>query len=46
MENILDKIGENGGQVAMPKTHISPEIGYMAFFIDSEGNKVALHSNN
>ena len=46
MDSILEKIGEHGGQVAMPKTHISPEIGYMAFFIDSEGNKVALHSQN
>jgi hypothetical protein len=31
--------------VQMPKTQISPEIGYMAFFTDSEGNAVALHSN-
>lgn len=46
MQNVLDKIPTAGGQVAMPKTHISEDIGYMAFFIDSEGNKVALHSNN
>lgn len=46
MENILDKIPSAGGQVVMPKTQIDPEIGYMAFFIDSEGNKVALHSQN
>lgn len=46
MDNVLDRIPSAGGQVAMPKTHISPEIGYMAFFIDSEGNKVALHSQN
>ena len=41
----LGKIEKAGGKVAMPKTHISDDIGYMAFFIDSEGNKVALHSN-
>ncbi len=46
MDNVLDKIPAAGGQVVMPKTQITPEIGYMAFFIDSEGNKVALHSNN
>ncbi len=33
-----------GGQVEMGKTLISPEIGYMAFFIDTEGNKIGLHS--
>jgi uncharacterized protein len=33
-----------GGRVVMPKTQISPDIGYMAFFADSEGNRVALHS--
>ena len=46
METMLDRISEAGGSVIMPKTQISPEIGYMAFFIDSEGNRMALHSNN
>ena len=46
MENVLNNITQHGGQVVMPKTHIGPEIGYMSFFIDSEGNKVALHSQN
>jgi uncharacterized protein len=30
----------------MPKTKITDEIGYMAGFVDSEGNHIALHSNN
>ena len=42
----LGKIESAGGKIVMPKTHISPEVGHMAFFIDSEGNKIALHSNN
>jgi predicted enzyme related to lactoylglutathione lyase len=42
----LGKIEKAGGQVIMPKTKISDEIGYMAFFADTEGNAVALHSNN
>ncbi|HWB25042.1 MAG TPA: VOC family protein [Chitinophagaceae bacterium] len=41
---VTGKIEAAGGQVAMPKTKISDEIGYMAFFIDSEGNRVGLHS--
>ncbi|HXS35461.1 MAG TPA: VOC family protein [Flavipsychrobacter sp.] len=46
MQTILDKIPSAGGQVVMPRTHISEDIGYMAFFLDTEGNKVALHSQN
>ncbi len=42
----LSKVAAAGGTVTMPKTKISDEIGYMAFFIDTEGNGVAMHSNN
>jgi len=42
---VLDKVAAAGGKVLMPKTQISPEIGYMAFFADSEGNSMGLHSN-
>jgi len=41
----LGKVEAAGGQVTMPKTKISDEIGYMAFFVDTEGNGVAMHSN-
>ena len=41
----LSKVESAGGKVVMQKKQISPEIGYMAIFIDSEGNRVALHSN-
>jgi len=44
MDSVLEKVESMGGTVVMPKTHITPEIGYMAFFIDTEGNRVALHS--
>lgn len=33
-----------GGRVLMPKTAISPEIGHIALFADSEGNRIGLHS--
>ena len=45
LSNALANIEPAGGKVVMPKTKISDEIGYMAFFVDSEGNTVALHSN-
>lgn len=41
----LGKVEGAGGKVTMPKTKISDEIGYMAFFTDSEGNTMALHSS-
>ena len=41
---VLDKIEAAGGTIIVPKTQISPEHGYMAVFIDSEGNRIALHS--
>ncbi len=46
LQTSLDRIEGAGGQVVMPKTPISDEIGFMAFFIDSEGNKMALHSQS
>lgn len=42
---VIDRIAANGGQVIMPKTLISEQIGYMAFFVDSEGNRMALHAS-
>ena len=41
---VLDKIEKAGGKILVAKTEISPEYGYMAVFLDSEGNRVALHS--
>jgi predicted enzyme related to lactoylglutathione lyase len=44
LQVILNKIETNGGKVIVPKTQISVEMGYFAMFIDTEGNKLALHS--
>lgn len=41
---VLDRVKAAGGQVVVPKTQISKEYGYMGVFIDTEGNRVALHS--
>jgi len=45
LSNALSKIEAAGGKVLMPKTKITDEIGFMAYFSDTEGNTVALHSN-
>ena len=42
---ILTKVTEAGGAVVMDKTFLSPEAGYIAFIIDSEGNKIGLQHN-
>lgn len=44
LQIVLTKIETNGGKVVVPKTEISPEIGFYAMFIDTEGNKLGLHS--
>lgn len=41
---VLDRVEAAGGTIISPKTEISPEYGYMAVFLDTEGNRVALHS--
>lgn len=41
---ILDRIESAGGKILVPKTLISPEYGHMAMFLDTEGNRIALHS--
>lgn len=46
LQSVLDKVEPNGGKIIVPKTHISPEMGYFAMFIDTEGNKLGLHSQN
>lgn len=43
---VIDRIEKFGGKIVMPRTEISPEIGYMAFFIDTEGNRVGLHAQS
>lgn len=39
----LSRVESNGGKILMPKTDIN-ENGFIAQFIDTEGNRVALHS--
>ncbi len=41
----LAKVEAAGGKVLMPKTGIG-ENGFMAHFMDTEGNRLALHSPN
>ena len=44
LANELSRIESAGGTVLQAKTQISEEHGYMGLFLDTEGNRVALHS--
>jgi uncharacterized protein len=44
IDAVIGRIEKAGGKVVMPRTNVTPEIGDIAMFIDTEGNKVALHT--
>lgn len=46
LQPMLDKIVANGGRIVVPKTEIGPEMGFFAMFIDTEGNRLGLHSSH
>ncbi len=46
IQTVIDRIESAGGKISIPKTQISPDIGYMCVFIDTEGNRIALHAQN
>ena len=41
---ILDRTVQAGGKIIVPKTLINADAGYYAFIVDTEGNRLALHS--
>ncbi|MCK0473965.1 VOC family protein [Halalkalibacter sp. APA_J-10(15)] len=46
LQVILDKVEKKGGKIVVPKTLHADESGYFALFIDTEGNRLGLHSPN
>ena len=44
LADALGRVEAAGGKIMMPKTRINDTVGYMAFFVDTEGNGVAMHS--
>ena len=43
IDEVLGRVEEAGGTIIEPKTHI-PSVGWVAQVLDSEGNRVGLHS--
>jgi uncharacterized protein len=46
LSTALGNVAKAGGKVVLEKTKVTDEIGYIAIFVDSEGNGIALHSKN
>jgi predicted enzyme related to lactoylglutathione lyase len=44
LDGALSRVEAAGGKVVMGKTHLSDQIGSIAFLQDTEGNRVGLHS--
>ena len=43
---MLARVEGAGGTIVVPKTNIGNDFGHFAHFIDTEGNKVGMHSMN
>jgi predicted enzyme related to lactoylglutathione lyase len=46
LSDVLQRIEDEGGIILMYKTMLTPDAGFVAMFLDTEGNRVALHSYN
>jgi uncharacterized protein len=44
LSSMLERAGLAGGRVLLPKTEIEGDRGFFAYFLDSEGNRVGIHS--
>lgn len=45
LDHVLEKVEDAGGEIISKKKQISEQMGYMALFNDSEGNRIALRSD-
>lgn len=46
LNSIQERIVAGGGKLLIAKRQVSQQFGYMAVFMDSEGNRLALHSDH
>jgi len=42
-EGLLERVTAAGGKVLMPVTDMGPMVGFIGFFLDSEGNRIGVH---
>jgi predicted enzyme related to lactoylglutathione lyase len=46
LDDVLGRIEKAGGKIVTPKMLVNEDIGHVATFNDSEGNRMALHAPN
>ena len=44
LQQVMDRVKDAGGSIVVPKTQISPDYGFMGVILDTEGNRIGLHS--
>ncbi|MFV0389392.1 MAG: VOC family protein [Pyrinomonadaceae bacterium] len=44
IQNVINRIEPAGGEILVPKTLLTDELGYMALFMDTEGNRIGLRA--
>lgn len=44
LNTVLERVAAAGGSVVTEKTEITPELGFFASFLDTEGNLIYIHS--
>ncbi len=44
LNNEVSRVEQAGGKIIVPRRQISEEYGYMAVVLDTEGNRIAIHS--
>lgn len=44
LSEVLAQVKRAGGKVLLPKTFLSKEAGHIAYLLDTEGNKIGVHS--
>lgn len=46
IDAVISRVTPVGGKIAMDKTQLPRELGYICHVIDTEGNRIALHAMN
>lgn len=44
IDGMLEKVTSAGGEILTPKTKLGDQFGFIAVFLDTEGNRIALHA--
>jgi predicted enzyme related to lactoylglutathione lyase len=44
IQQAIDRVAPAGGKIVLDKLELPKQLGYIAHFIDTEGNRVALHA--